>query len=85
MSSDVRRPTSTDPLRAKQKFSAKHPPSGLNLPTILMTVLPFAYIGIAARVLSRSNRLGKDDDGVGKAVIRGGELIRYHIRGSVTE
>lgn len=44
--------------------------------TALLTVLPFAYIGLAARVLTKSNRLGKDEDGVGRAVARGGELIR---------
>lgn len=58
-------------------FAAKDPPWGRNLVTILLTVLPFAYIGLAARVLTRSNRLGKDDDGVGRAVARGGELVRY--------
>eukprot|EP00903_Cladosiphon_okamuranus_P011403 g10746.t1 len=62
--------------RQDTAFGAKDPPWGPHLVTALLTVLPFAYIGLAARVLSRSNRLGKDDDGVGRAVARGGELIR---------
>ncbi|CAN0355541.1 unnamed protein product, partial [Ectocarpus sp. 8 AP-2014] len=57
-------------------FGAKDPPWGPHLITGLLTVLPFAYIGMAARVLTKSNRLGRDDDGVGRAVARGGELIR---------
>ena len=63
-------------LRPRQAFGAKDPPWGPHLVTALLTVLPFAYIGLAARVLTKSNRLGKDDDGVGRAVARGGELIR---------
>ena len=63
-------------LLFRQAFGAKDPPWGPHIVTALLTVLPFAYIGIAARVLTRSNRLGKDDDGVGRAVARGGELIR---------
>ncbi|CAM9340569.1 unnamed protein product [Scytosiphon promiscuus] len=62
--------------RQETAFGAKDPPWGPHLVTALLTVLPFAYIGLAARVLTRSNRLGKDDDGVGRAVARGGELIR---------
>ncbi|CAM9769372.1 unnamed protein product [Ascophyllum nodosum] len=62
--------------RQDTAFGAKDPPWGPHIVTALLTVLPFAYIGIAARVLTRSNRLGKDDDGVGRAVARGGELIR---------
>lgn len=68
------RPATPHVLR--QAFGAKDPPWGPHLVTALLTVLPFAYIGLAARVLTRSNRLGKDDDGVGRAVARGGELIR---------
>lgn len=60
----------------RQAFGAKDPPWGPHFVTALLTVLPFAYIGLAARVLTKSNRLGKDDDGVGRAVARGGELIR---------
>eukprot|EP00752_Nemacystus_decipiens_P005896 g5329.t1 len=62
--------------RQDTAFGAKDPPWGPHLVTALLTVLPFAYIGLAARVLTRSNRLGKDDDGVGRTVARGGELIR---------
>eukprot|EP00904_Undaria_pinnatifida_P008640 jgi/Undpi1/4906/HiC_scaffold_19.g08258.m1 len=62
--------------RQDTAFGAKKPPWGPHLVTAVLTVLPFAYIGLAARVLTRSNRLGKDDDRVGRTVARGGELIR---------
>lgn len=65
------------PRYPEKAFGAKDPPWGPHLVTVLLTVIPFAYIGLAARVLTRSNRLGKDDDGVGRAVARGGELIRW--------